>query len=79
MKKAIFPGTFDPFTKGHFDIAERGSAIFDHVTIGVYEDSDKNTLFNINERMEMFKSSIDHLKNVSVSSYKGLTVNLYQY
>ena len=71
MTNAIFPGTFDPITR-HLDIAER-SAIFDHVTIGVYEDSDKNTLLNINERM--FKSSIDHLKNVSVSSYKGLTVN----
>lgn len=75
MNNAIFPGTFDPVTKGHLDIAERGSAIFDHVTIGVYEDSDKNTLFNVNERIEMFRSSVDHLKNISVSSYRGLTVN----
>ena len=75
MTKAIFPGTFDPITKGHLDIVERGSELFDEVTVGVYEDSDKNTLFNINERIEMFKSSIDHLKNVNVSSYKGLTVD----
>ena len=51
MTNAIFPGTFDPITKGHLDIAERGSAIFDNVTIGVYDDSDTNSLFDINERI----------------------------
>ena len=75
MTNAIFPGTFDPITKGHLDIVERGSAIFDYVTVAVYEDSDKNTLFNVDERIEMFKSSSGHLTNVTVDSYKGLTVD----
>ena len=58
MTNAIFPGTFDPITKGHLDIVERGSAIFDYVTVGVYEDSDKNTLFNIEERICLIREAV---------------------
>ena len=75
MTKAIFPGTFDPITKGHLDIAERGSEIFEHVYVAVYESTEKETLFDMNERVEMFNLSTQHLKNISVSSYKGLTVD----
>ncbi len=75
MTKAIFPGTFDPITKGHLDIAERGCNIFEHLYIGVYESSSKTTLFSIKERIEMFKKSTEHINNISINSYSGLTVN----
>ncbi len=75
MTKAIFPGTFDPTTKGHLDIAERGAEIFEHVYVAVYESAEKKTLFDTNERIEMFNLSTQHLKNISISSYKGLTVD----
>ena len=75
MTKAIFPGTFAPITKGHLDIVERGSEIFEHVYVSVYESSEKKTLFNINERVEMFELSTQHLDNISVSPYKGLSVD----
>jgi pantetheine-phosphate adenylyltransferase len=75
MTIAVFPGTFDPITKGHLDIAERGCKIFDHVYVAVYEDSDKSTLFNLKERINMFSESTSHLTNISIGSYKGLTVN----
>ena len=76
MTKAIFPGTFDPITKGHLDIVERGSEIFEHVYVSVYESSEKKTLFNINEWVEMFELSTQLLDNISVSPYKGLTVDV---
>ena len=75
MTKAIFPGTFDPITKGHLDIVERGAEIFEHVYVAVYESTEKETLFDKNERVEMFKLSTQHLKNISITSYKGLTVD----
>ena len=62
MTKAIFPGTFDPITKGHLDIVERGAEIFEHVYVAVYESAEKETLFDKNERVEMFKLSTQHLK-----------------
>ena len=74
MTKAIFPGTFDPITKGHLDIVERGSEIFEEVYIAVYESEKKDTLFSMKERVDMFLLSTQHIANVSVSSYKGLTV-----
>ena len=55
MISAVFPGTFDPTTKGHLDIAERSCKIFDEVIVGIYEDSMKQTLFSVEERIEMFK------------------------
>lgn len=76
MAKAIYPGTFDPVTKGHVDIVERASKVLDYLTVAVVESSSKGTLFSIDERILMFTEAVTHLPNVSVQAYSGLTVNL---
>lgn len=75
MTKAIYPGTFDPVTNGHLDIVERASHTVGHLTVGVVEISAKRTMFNIDERVEMFSEAVSHLSNVTVQPYSGLTVN----
>ena len=75
MARAVYPGTFDPVAKGHVDIVERASKIVEHLTVGVVEASLKRTIFNVNERIEMFAEAVAHLPNVTVQSYSGLTVN----
>tara|TARA_B100000686_G_scaffold310001_1_gene352448 strand:- start:4578 stop:5066 length:489 start_codon:yes stop_codon:yes gene_type:complete len=76
LVKAIFPGTFDPITKGHFDIIQRGSQIFDEITIGVYKESNKNLMFDTNERIELIEDSVKTISNsnVKIMPYSGLTV-----
>ena len=75
MTTAVYPGTFDPITKGHLDIATRAARLFDKVIIAVYDIPDKNVLFTTTERVELVKRSIAGLPNVKVRSYTGLTVN----
>ena len=72
---AIYPGTFDPVTNGHVDIAERSAKIFNHLIIAVIKSPNKKTLFDCDERIEMIIESINHIKNVKVMEYSGLTVN----
>ena len=74
MVKAIFPGTFDPITKGHIDIIQRGSEIFNKITVGVYKESSKNLMFNTKERIELIEHSIKNISNVNIMPYSGLTV-----
>jgi pantetheine-phosphate adenylyltransferase len=75
MARAIYPGTFDPVTKGHVDIVERASCNLDHLTVGVVDGSLKRTMFDVDERIGMFSEAVAHLSNVSVQRYTGLTVN----
>jgi|TARA_B100000949_G_scaffold89002_1_gene79404 pantetheine-phosphate adenylyltransferase len=75
MSIAIYPGTFDPVTNGHVDIVERASKTVDHLTVGVVEISSKRTMFTVDERISMFTEAVNHVPNVSVESYSGLTVN----
>jgi len=75
MKKIIYPGTFDPITNGHLDIAERASKLFDELIFVVANNPDKNQLFTVEERMKMISKSTDHLSNVKVESTKMLTVD----
>ena len=75
MTTAVYPGTFDPITKGHLDIATRAARLFDKVIIAVYDIPDKNVVFTTAERIELVKLSIAGLPNVTVRSYTGLTVN----
>ena len=75
MSIAIYPGTFDPVTNGHVDIVERASKTVDHLTVGVVEISSKQTMFTVDERISMFTEAVNHVPNVSVESYSGLTVN----
>ncbi|MEZ4656405.1 MAG: pantetheine-phosphate adenylyltransferase [Caldilineaceae bacterium] len=74
MTRAMYPGTFDPFHLGHFDIASRASAIFDELIVAINDNPAKNPLFEPDERVEMAEAALGHLHNVSVITYRGLTV-----
>ena len=72
--KAIYPGTFDPITKGHIDLAERASRLFDEVVIAIAASPSKEPLFDLNERLEMAQISLSHVDNISVSGFDGLLI-----
>ena len=74
MKRAIYPGSFDPVTFGHLDIIERSAKIFDEVIIGVLNNSAKNALFTVEERVAMIEDLVRH-PNVTVDSFDGLLVD----
>lgn len=75
MKIAIYPGSFDPITKGHLDVLETGAEIFDKVIIAVARNGEKRGFLTTDERVELIKKSCAHLKNVEVDSFDGLTVD----
>ncbi len=72
---AIYPGTFDPITRGHLDIIERCHKLFDEVVVAVAEETTKSPLFTVAERMEMIREEIKSYSNVRVESFKGLLIN----
>ena len=74
-KIAIYPGSFDPVTNGHFDIVERGLRIFDKIIVAILHNPNKNCLFTIEERVEMLKDSLKKLKNVEIDTFEGLLVD----
>ena len=74
MKKAIYPGSFDPVTLGHLDIIERSSKLVDHLIVGVLNNNAKTPLFSVDERVNMLKEVTSHLPNVEVMSFSGLLV-----
>ncbi|MCQ2214721.1 MAG: pantetheine-phosphate adenylyltransferase [Bacteroidales bacterium] len=75
MNKAIFPGSFDPFTVGHENIVLRGLNIFDHIVIAVGINSDKRGMFTIEQRLHFIKEIFKDEPRVSVETYTGLTVD----
>jgi pantetheine-phosphate adenylyltransferase len=70
----MYPGSFDPVTLGHVDIATRASAIFDKVIVAVYAVPSKNLLFSTEERVDLFRKAVAHLPNVEVAEFTGLVV-----
>jgi pantetheine-phosphate adenylyltransferase len=74
-KVAIYPGSFDPITYGHIDIIERTLAIFDRVIVAIAQDTEKNALFTVEERIEMVKEILKDTPNVIAESFKGLLVD----
>ena len=74
MRIAIYPGSFDPITNGHLDILKSGSEIFDKVIIAVSYNINKAGFLSIDERVDLIKKSVSHLKNVEVDCFEGLTV-----
>ena len=75
MKRAIYPGSFDPVTNGHVDIILRASKIVDRLIVGVLNNSAKKSLFSVEERVSMLKELTKDLPNVEVTSFDGLLVD----
>ena len=75
MKRAIYPGSFDPVTNGHVDIILRSSKIVDKLIVGVLNNSAKKSLFSVEERVSMLKELTKDLPNVEVTSFDGLLVD----
>ncbi len=74
-KIALFPGSFDPITMGHVDIIKRAAPLFDELVIGLGSNSQKSSLFNLEQRLEWIREEFKHLPKVRVEEYQGLTVN----
>lgn len=75
MKIAVYPGSFDPITKGHLDIIERASRTFDKVIVAVMYNKSKKPLFSHEERKQLIEQCTTHLSNVSVDTHEGLLVD----
>lgn len=77
MRRAIFPGSFDPLTNGHLDIIKRSSPLFDEIIVAVLNNPDKNPMFSVEERCQMLQEIIPNVKTVDchliVDSFMGLT------
>lgn len=75
MKKAIYPGSFDPITFGHLDVIQRAARISEELIIGVLENGNKNQLFSASERVNMIKEVTKDLPNVRIRSFEGLLID----
>tara|TARA_Y100000768_G_scaffold94354_1_gene68495 strand:- start:298 stop:750 length:453 start_codon:yes stop_codon:yes gene_type:complete len=75
MKKAVFPGSFDPITIGHVDIVKRGIKVFDEIIIAVGDNTDKKYMFPKEKRVEFVKQTFNNYDNIKIESYDGLTVD----
>jgi pantetheine-phosphate adenylyltransferase len=74
--RAVYPGSFDPVTNGHIDLIQRSAALFDKLIVAVLKNAEKEPLFTVEERGEMLREAVRDLKNVSVTSFEGLLVDL---
>ena len=72
---AMYPGTFDPITKGHEDLFRRASRLFDEVVVAVAANPGKEPMFTLDERVELVRSAMKDVPNIRVSGYEGLTVD----
>lgn len=75
MVRAVYPGTFDPLTRGHEDIIRRGASLFDSVVVGVAASRGKNPIFSVDERIEIAREALADCANVRITSLSGLLVN----
>ena len=75
MKKAVFPGSFDPITIGHVDIVKRGIKVFDEIIIAVGDNTNKKYMFPKEKRVEFVKQTFNNYDNIKIESYDGLTVD----
>ena len=75
MKRAVFPGSFDPLTLGHQDIVERGATIFDEIIVGIGYNAEKSHIFSIEQRKEFIVQCFQDNPKVKVMDYQGLTID----
>ncbi len=78
MKKAVFPGSFDPITLGHYDIIERGLGLFDEIIIAIGVNADKKYMFTLEDRMRFISDAFQNEPKIKVMSYSGLTIDFCQ-
>ncbi|MFY8186607.1 MAG: pantetheine-phosphate adenylyltransferase [Flavobacterium sp.] len=76
MKRAIFPGSFDPITLGHYDIIERGIQLFDEIIIAIGVNAEKKYMFSLEERVKFIEEAFKNEHRISVITYSGLTIDL---
>ncbi len=75
MNAAVYPGSFDPMTLGHFDVIKRASKMFDSLTVSVLDNKAKNALFSAEERVNILREAVKALPNVTIDSFNGLLVD----
>lgn len=75
IRRAIYPGSFDPVTNGHLDVIERARKLFDEVIVAVAHNDAKHPLFSLEERIELLRATVDGTKNVEIAPMDGLLVN----
>ena len=75
MKRAVYPGSFDPVTYGHLDVIKRASEMFDVLIVSVLNNKMKNPLFSVEERVKILKEATKDIPNVQVDSFTGLLIN----
>lgn len=75
MRRAIFPGSFDPITLGHYDIIQRGISLFDELVIAIGINTEKNYMFSLEERTRFIEEAFSGIKKIKVAQYEGLTVD----
>ncbi len=75
MRRAIYPGSFDPVTNGHLDVIERARKLFDQVIVAVAYNDEKQPLFSLNERLDLLRESVPDGDNVRIASFEGLLVD----
>ncbi|WP_339715540.1 pantetheine-phosphate adenylyltransferase [uncultured Kriegella sp.] len=75
MRRAVFPGSFDPITLGHFDIIQRGITLFDELIIAIGINADKKYMFTLEERMNFITKAFEGEPKITVQTYEGLTVD----
>jgi pantetheine-phosphate adenylyltransferase len=75
MKKALFPGSFDPITLGHLDIINRALPLFDKIVIAIGVNTDKNYMFTLQERIDFIEKTFANEKKITIETYRGLTVD----
>ena len=76
MRRAIYPGTFDPITNGHVDIIQRASTMFDEIIVAVADNPKKKPMFTVEQRIKMAKKPVQSLTNVKVIGFSSLLVDL---
>lgn len=75
MARAVYPGTFDPMTRGHLDVVQRVSAIFDETILAVGNNPSKQPLFTLDDRVAMAREETQHLPDVRVDAFQGLVID----